>query len=213
MILQFLAISAIAFSHHAIANGNILVAKGEAILNNQTLKKSDIVKQGDIIKTGKSSLVLIKFDTGATIKVNQNSELKISIYRPKSKQTLVSLIKGSSFFKKDPKVNGKLNVKTRLATMAVRGTQFFVSYGKDLKDDVFMCVNKGSVLVSSDNKKGTIVKEGEGVNISSKRQVSRPRFLPWTKDLNWNLNPKDKNLENSASIEEKYGDPLVQDYD
>tara|TARA_Y100000296_G_C5165666_1_gene254426 strand:- start:1543 stop:2229 length:687 start_codon:yes stop_codon:yes gene_type:complete len=195
------------------ASGKVLHLKGKALINGNNLTRSSVIEQNDIISTKENSLVLLKLSSGATIKIAQNSSLKIAVYKPKSNQTLIHLLKGSSFFKKDPQVKGKLNVKTRVASMGVRGTQFFVSYGKDKKDDVFMCVNKGSVWVSSDKKKAIIVNEGEGVNINSKRKISRPKFLPWTKNLNWSLNPSAKNLENDAKIQEKYGDPLTQDYD
>jgi len=214
MFIKFLAmlISALSF-FSCYASSHALYIKGTVTINKKPLDKSKAIKAGDIISTFKDSLVLIQLDTGATIKINENSSLKISIHKPKTNTTLVQLIKGSSFFRKDPKIKGKFNVKTKVATMGVRGTQFFVAYGQELSDDVFMCVNKGSVWVSADKKKATIVKEGEGINITKESIISQPRFLPWTKDLNWSLNPKSKTLENDASIEEKYGDPLDQDYD
>jgi len=196
-----------------MANGQVLLLKGKVTLNNKPLVKSDTIHQGDRIKTSSSSLVLLKFSTGTTLKINQNSQIEISLLQISSNSTLISLIKGSTFFKKNPKVKGKLNVKTKFASMAVRGTQFFVSYGKKSIDDIFMCVNKGSVWVASGQKRRALVNQGEGVNISSNKLISKPTFLPWTKDLNWSLNPKDKTLENSAEIEEKYGNPLSQDYD
>ena len=198
---------------NTLATGKAFFIKGSSFLNGKSLSKDDVIKEGDIIKIGPKSLALIKFRTGSTLKLNENSEVRVNILKPSSNSTLLTLVRGSSFFKKNPKIKGKLNVKTKTATLGVRGTQFFVSYGKKLKDDVFMCVNKGSVFVTTDNKKGTIVNEGEGVNINSQKKISRPRFLPWTKDLNWSLNPKSKKLENDAAIEEKYGDPLLQDYD
>ncbi len=214
MFIKLLAVLIFVLSFiNCYASSHALYIKGTVTINKKTLDKSKAIKVGDTISTFKDSLVLIQLDTGATIKINENSSLKISIHKPKTNTTLVQLIKGSSFFRKDPKIKGKFNVKTKVATMGVRGTQFFVAYGQELSDEVFMCVNKGSVWVSADKKKATIVKEGEGVNITKKNVISQPRFLPWTKDLNWSLNPKSKTLENDASIEEKYGDPLDQDYD
>ena len=214
MFIKLLAVLICGLSSiSSYANSHALYIKGTVTINNKALDKNKVIKAGDIISTSKDSLALIKLDTGATIKINESSSLKISIHKPKTNTTLVQLIKGSSFFRKDPKIKGKFNVKTKVATMGVRGTQFFVAYGQKLSDDVFMCVNKGSVWVTADKKRATIVKEGEGVNITKKSVISQPRFLPWTKDLNWSLNPKSKTLENNASIEEKYGNPLDQDYD
>lgn len=93
--------------------------------------------------------------------------------------------------------------------MGVRGTEFFVSYGTS-NNDTWMCVNEGVVQVDSDKRKGVNVKAGEGVKVS--KSVSDPKFLPWTKKLNWNFNPK-KDLENKVSIEDAYKDPLNFDYD
>ncbi|MEC7276889.1 MAG: FecR family protein [Bdellovibrionota bacterium] len=194
----------------SFASGKVLFVKGNVTINKSKPKKGSTVKEGDIISTTKNGLILVKFASGSTLKVNKESEVKVQLYKPESKSTLFSLIKGSGFFRQDPKVKGKLNVKTRFGAMGVRGTQFFVSYGAQ-KKDVFMCVNKGSVWVKDKTKKVTAVNEGEGVVVG--QSTSKPQFLPWTKNLNWRLDPSEGELENSAKIEESYKNPLRQDYD
>lgn len=188
--------------------GTVLFVKGEAFINKEIAKKGSIVKDGDQLKTQSGSLLLAKFDEGSTIKMNEQSEVKVSLSQSKGKKSLFGLIRGTSFFKLDPSAKAKMGVKTKKASMAVRGTEFFVAI---MEKDDFMCVKEGRVLVQDKNKKRVTVKEGQGVSIGS--SVSKPSFLPWTANLNWKLNPKDKDLENSVRIEEQYKSPLEQDYD
>ena len=207
LFLVFLSVS-------AFAESNILFKKGEILLNGSALKDRPNIKVGDLIETKENSLILIKFETGSTLKINANSKVEVQKIEKKTKKSLISLLKGSSFFRLDPKVKGKLNIKTKNASVGVRGTEFFVSYSKN--DSVFTCVHKGSIWVSADQNKmkmkATIVKEGEGLSVSKDERVSKPRFLPWTKNLNWSLDPSDKDLENSAKIDESYLNTLEEDY-
>jgi len=204
------------FMVQLMANGQIIYLKGNATINENKAQKSATVNLGDTLRTNEQSILIVKLDTGTTLKINENSELKVTELNLKANKTLIHLIKGSSFFKKDPNQLGKLNITTNVASLGVRGTEFFVSYGLEKADHVFMCVKTGSVYVSSKSeqeKDGKIVNAGEGVQVSSLSKISDPRFLPWTKNLNWNLDPKSKSLENKVKIDESYGDPLRQDYD
>ena len=126
-----------------------------------------------------------------------------------------AITSGSSFFsilKSKVRNNKKYKyqVKTKQAAMGVRGTEFFVAYGKS--KDSWMCVNEGLVEVQShSSNKKVLVKSGEGVRIDGK--VSDPKALPWTKKLNWKMTGNASDLENKVSIEDAYSDPLDQDYD
>ncbi len=190
------------------AAGKVLFLKGEVTLNSKALKKDDTLSDGDMLKTGEKSVVLVKFDEGSTIKLNEKSEVKVNLSQTKGKKSLFSMLRGTSFFKLDPEAKAKLGVKTKRASLAVRGTEFFVAI---MDNDDFMCVRKGAVLVQDKAKKRVLVKEGQGVSIG--KAVSKPSFLPWTEGLNWKLDSKEGDLENKVNIQEQYKSPLEQDYD
>ncbi|MCP4911776.1 MAG: FecR domain-containing protein [Oligoflexia bacterium] len=193
--------------------GKVLFSKGEVFFKKSKDSKATSVKKGlsfsdkSIFKTGKGALVVLALNSGSKIKVNQNSQLIVS-------KEASGLTKGSSFFeilkskvRKNKKI--KYRVKTKHASMGVRGTQFFVSLGN--KNDSWMCVNEGLVEVKSKDNKTVLVKEGEGVKVA--QTVSDPKPLPWTKRLNWEMVGNEKEIENKVNIEDAYQDLLDQDYD
>ncbi len=198
----------------AFSQGQILKVIGSVNISGKVAKSGDYFKLSQTLTTGPKSLALVRFASGSTLKVNENSSLKLEQVLKKKKVRIFRLLKGSSFFKKDPKKEEKLQVRAKNVSMGVRGTEFFVSFGKESIDDVYMCVRSGKVIIKgAKQKKVTLVKAGEGVVVPKGLVSSKPRPLPWTKDLNWSLDPKAKELENKASIEESYQDPIERDYD
>lgn len=198
---------------HAQTIGKVLFSKGDVFFKKSKDSKAVPAKKGStfsdksIFKTGKGSLAVLSLNSGSKIKVNQNSQIIVS-------KEAAGLTKGSSFFeilkskvRKNKKI--KYRVKTKHASMGVRGTQFFVSLGN--KNDSWMCVNEGLVEVKSKDNKTVLVKEGEGVKVS--KSVSDPKPLPWTKRLNWEMEGNLKEIENKVNIEDAYQDLLDQDYD
>lgn len=168
-----------------------------------------------LIETGDNALAVISLTDGSKIKLNKNSKIIISV--AKDKPTQVGIFKGSSFFNvlKGKFISrDKFIVRTKNAALGVRGTEFFVSYGKNNAQDAWMCVNEGLVRVTSKEGKNSVnVKAGEGVQIKDKKNITVPKPLAWTSKLNWNLDVKKGELENKVNIEDAYTDLLDQDYD
>ncbi len=202
-------------SVNAFSHGEVLYVRNKVYVGKDQLKKGDAISVGMIVNTGKDSLAIIRFNNSSTIKVNENSSVTLKNYDQAKKSSRFSLSKGSGFFKMDPKAGGKLSVRAKHVAMGVRGTHFFVSFGSKKKEDVYMCVQEGKVAIKGkDQRKAILVKAGQGVVVVDGLQSSKPNFLPWTKNLNWELNPnKKKDLINNVSIEESYSDPLERDYD
>ena len=206
----------ISFLPNAVmASGKVLVKKGDVKIDNSPVTRKTIFKNGETITVGKNSLAIVRFESGNTLKINEETSLRLETDKnDKSKESVFRLLKGSSFFSKNKSNKGQMTVKARGVSMGVRGTVFFVSYGKKKPEDVYMCVNKGVVAVKSDkDSKEVLVKEGQGVVIAKGKETSNPKFLPWTKNLNWKLSPSEKDLINKADIEESYNDMLERDYD
>jgi ferric-dicitrate binding protein FerR (iron transport regulator) len=199
----------------SFAAGKVLVKKGDVKIDGQGVTPKTVFNNGQIITVGKSSLAIIRFENGNTLKINEKTSLKLeSDSNKKTSESIFVLLKGSSFFNKNKNHKGSMTVKAKGVSMGVRGTIFFVSYGVEKPEDIYMCVNKGVVAVKgSKDAKEVLVKEGQGVVIINGKETSSPKFLPWTKNLNWKLSPGEKDLINEANIEESYNDMLEKDYD
>ncbi len=169
--------------------------------------------EGDILKTGMDSLLIVQLNSKGELKLRENTVL---ILENISSNTSLLLNKGSVFSRVNKIVNGSFSVKTPSMVAGVRGTEFFVAYGRtiDTKPDVWLCVNKGAVNVAL-NKTGesVIVNEGEGINILSGNTLTKPVFYPWTKDLNWNTDPQNGSVKDTTNLDSAYEDLLNQDYE
>jgi len=98
----------------------------------------------------------------------------------------------------------------------VRGTEFFVAYGRKIEDeyDVWLCVNDGAVEVAlPEVGSSAVVEEGEGINILGGNRLTEPEFYPWTEKLNWNMEPEKGDVRDTTDLDEAYADLLDQDYD
>ncbi len=204
----------IIISHVSIASiGKLKFVKGSVLVNNKEAKTQTQINNKDTISTKKKSLTIIEFKDGSKIKLSEKSKLVISNYLADKRD--VNLKEGNGFFNIiKSKVSKKENfsVKTKTASLGVRGTTFFVSYGISLNnDDTWICVNEGQVDVTAKSTT-VLVNAGQGVQVVKGKSPSNPAPLPWTKKLNWNFNSK-KDLENKVSIEEAYSDPLDIEYD
>lgn len=195
--------------------GKIGYVRGEVTVVSQgksTVAQKDFsIKSGDTIKTSAKSIAIISMDDGVVFKMNPKSDLSI----PEKDDNSVTLNSGSVFSKvAKQKPNQQFKLRTPSAVIGVRGTEFFTSYGQteDKKSDVWMCVNEGSVEVTSvKGKEAVVVKQGEGVVIPSGKDVTPAKKYAWTKKLNWNLDPASGEVENNVQI--KYENILKEDYD
>lgn len=200
--------------------GKVIFTKGTVKINSKTIKKGHKLKANDTISTGKKSLAVIKLNDKSTIKLDKNSQIKVTSIVDKLKPTKVQLSIGSAFFNvlKKKQVDrtkpAKFQVRTKSAAMGVRGTTFFVSaQGKANNYDTWMCVKEGLVEAKRANSKNTVmVKTGEGVKLAKNEKIESPRPLPWTQGLNWEFNT-DKDIENKVDISNAYKDLLDEDYD
>lgn len=223
----WLAISVSAFGMDA----EVVFVKGRAISitgkKKMKIKKGLRIPESSIVKTAKSSLVVLKIDSSKSkqvLKVNESSVLKLTNLDPMYQKSDLSL--GSVFIQFTNKVirdqgkktkvrSPKVELVAKSVSMGVRGTQFFASFGpKGHKKDFWMCVNEGKVNVENiKSKKQVLVKEGEGIQVVDGSDFTEPKPYEWTKKLNWKMDAQEGDLENKAEIEGTYDDLLNQDYD
>ena len=219
ILISFLS-SSFSFSKEA---GEVTYVRGKVMYKSKKIKTLKVFKgmvfdERSSFTTGKGAIIILDLKDGSKIKLSSRSKIQINNLKTKNKPTTTSLVTGNAFFsilKSKITKKSKFKVRTKTAALGVRGTSFFVSYGKDeVNNDIWMCVNEGLVSVRARKVKNTtFVKAGQGVQIASHNSISEPRALAWTSRLNWNMNPLQGNIKNTVNIEDAYLDILDQDYD
>lgn len=198
-------------------SGTIVYAEGDVSLKSggdtRDAAIGDAVDAGSVIITGVKSLAVVDLSNHTTVKLKEKTSLAIDSI---GESTSVTLTAGGMFTSIAAKLTGRFSVQTRTAVCGVRGTEFFVAYGRtiDTEADVWMCVNEGVVEVAIPSTGQTVnVPKGLGVNILGAGRITAPRAYPWTRKLNWNIDPRSGTVEDHTNLEQAYADLLNQDYD
>lgn len=169
----------------------------------------------DLVITGPDGLAIVTLAGGTEIKLRGGTTVAIgSLGRGPG----VELRAGGLFARTTRAVGGgrAFEVRTPTVVAGVRGTEFFVSYGRTIEEqpDIWLCVNEGSVEVEViRTNQTTLVREGEGVNILGGTRATDPRFFQWTTELNWNFDADRGDVRDETDLDAAYDDLLDQDYD
>lgn len=177
-------------------------------------KRGALVPDGASVFTAAGATAILELPDGSRLKLRESSRIKLSLPGKGKPTTEVGLALGSVFAKVMKRLPGaEFKVRAGSAVAAVRGTEFFTAFGRTAKKgaDVWVCVGKGAVDVSASGK-ARPVKEGEGVLIPGGRDVTKPKFYQWTKDLNWNMDPEQGEVADGTKLDSAYSDLLDQDY-
>jgi hypothetical protein len=216
-VLFLLLLLLVAAVRVVAADGDVVYTQGRVLVhrNPETLP-AEIgmpVGEGDVIETGGDAMAVISLIDGAEIKLRENTTLALDNL---GGNVSVRLTSGSVFSRVNRQLVRGFSVKTETAVMGVRGTEFFVAYGRKIDSyrDVWVCVNKGSVEVSIPQTRDTlIVEQGKGINILGGTNLTSPQRYPWTRKLNWNMDPAAGAVEDRTDLGQAYGNLLDQDYD
>ena len=173
------------------------------------------VEEGDLVITGDGSTAIVSVSEGTQIKLRENSTVEVG---PENAANTVDLRRGGLFARVQgisARENG-FQVTTPTTVAGVRGTQFFIAYGRTVEErpDVWVCVNEGEVEVRL-TRTGfrTLVTEGEGINLLNGTRTRGARFFDWTEELNWNFDPDAGTVRDTTDLDGAYSDLLDQDYD
>lgn len=213
-VLPWLLIAAV---QAAAVDGDVVYTYGRVLVHrNPEVVPAEIgmsVGEGDVIETAGDAMAVISLVDGAEIKLRENTTLALDTL---GRNVSVHLTSGSVFSRVNRYALSGFSVKTETAVMGVRGTEFFVAYGRkiDRYRDVWVCVNTGSVEVAILEGRDTlIVEQGKGINILGGTNLTSPQRYPWTRKLNWNMDPGAGVVEDRTDLEQAYSDLLDQDYD
>jgi ferric-dicitrate binding protein FerR (iron transport regulator) len=170
------------------------------------------ILSGDVLRTGAGATVIVTVSGSVDIKLRENTTLDVSQIEDGIR---VNLAAGSVFSRIFGKILGRYQVETQTVLAGVRGTEFFMAYGRKVEalPDVWLCVNSGSVdLTVPGTGESTRVRGGEGVNVLGGTRLTVPRRYRWTEELNWNMNPASGPVEDETELDRAYSDLLDQDY-
>jgi mRNA-degrading endonuclease HigB of HigAB toxin-antitoxin module len=163
--------------------GDVTIQRGEAV---KPLQVKDQVKDGDVIRTGEKSCVVIQSTDGLVLRVEQKSEVAVSLFNVTAKKQ-ITLNNGKVLSSVEKLKKGyDYSVKTPTAVASVRGTEFLTEFnGKDS----IIAVAKGSVKVTKTTgpadekivdtgKTAVVVNEVQEVKI---RNMNRAEILELSK--------------------------------
>lgn len=177
----------------------------------------DPVAQGDVVITGSDGFAIIEVTGRSQVKLRADTELAISSL---AGDGVVDVRRGGVFARvaraAGNVAGSTFQVTTPTVVAGVRGTEFFIAYGRTIEDlpDVWLCVNEGTVEVSvPQNGQRQLVEQGQGINILGGTEVTDPRFFEWTTDLNWNFDPGAGEVRDETDLDAAYADLLDQDYE
>ncbi len=110
------------------------------------------IKLGQVVRTGNRSLARIIFDNGDQFMLGPGTEYTLTLPQKKSPNSIINLTRGKlrAIISKDGPRNN-MKVKTRNASMGVRGTDFFVNARGFDRSEV--SVLRGKVSLKMDQKK------------------------------------------------------------
>ena len=202
----------------AALDGELVYTEGDVSITRdfltETAEIGTPVYQGDVVRTERDSFAIISLDGGgAEIKLRENTVLEMESLSDNIK---INLRDGGAFSHIVRQLNRRYEVQTDVAVAAVRGTEFFVAYGRQIDEsrDIWLCVNTGQVEVAITTTGETvIVEEGKGINIVGGVKLTTPRPYSWTRKLNWNTNFDAGDVEDTTDLDQAYSDLLDQDYD
>ena len=170
----------------------IIFLKGKAVVSNDdgktTLKKGDIIEDGSEIITSKDSLLVLQYPSGSTLRLEEESGLKIKlpIEEEGEKLNRIRFIKGifTMEFKRSLE-NEALLVKKGSYALGVRGTRFLIAQEEE---DIYTSVEEGSVsVIQTKDSDEEVVNAGETLVFEEGKRLTRPGKFNWSQKLNWAL--------------------------
>ena len=139
--------------------GEVKIAKGDVQVKNQEglnpIEQGARLKVNDVVVTQEKSFAKILMVDDSVFTIGPNSEVKIEKFDYSDKtdrKMLISFIKGQirGLIKNKAK-EGDLNLKTNLAVMGIRGTEFLMNHQKQEKVEISeFAVTEGNVQMTDD---------------------------------------------------------------
>jgi len=171
------------------------------------------LEQGDVISTASGATAIVQLNSNTEVKMRESTDFRIEGL---GTDMVLNLERGGLFSNIIGKLEGSFSIRAGNVVSGVRGTEYFIAYGKaiDSAPDVWLCVNRGTVAVAVEGTDQTVdVHQGTGINVLAGSKITPPKAYGWTKELNWNMDPGHAPVQDSTNLNQAYSDLLNQDYD
>jgi len=193
MLCLFICIS-LAFSANAKVVAAISTMKGLVMVKPVGSRKyipaykGQMLKNGEWLKTKDGVFVAIVFLDGSNIKIQQQTEVKISSYRMTAKdlKTNLEMSKGQAWSNvADQGAGGEFTITTPTAVASVKGTEFDLEFDRDSGESI-LTVMSGEVKFA--NELGELIAGAmEAASASkdsgpSKKKISSEDLPSWQKN-------------------------------
>ena len=138
-------------------------SRGPVTLNGKkVVSKGQQLKTGDrLSSSGKGNFFVVKYDDGSRFLVKDG---ELTIDKLQGKSTEIGLLRGTFLSFVEPKSKNQLSIKTRTASLGVRGTKFWVT---ESPKETYLCVCEGEVEIANDTG-SVIVEKNEDIRVSSR---------------------------------------------
>ncbi|MDE2291224.1 MAG: FecR domain-containing protein, partial [Elusimicrobia bacterium] len=112
----------------------------------RTVKAGDALADGDTVSAGPGAAAVVTLPDGSKLKLRERTSLTLRLHPDARGLTGVFLSLGGVFASVAHGSSPHFAVVTPHAVAAVRGTEFFTSYGRGR--DLWVCVGRGTVELS-----------------------------------------------------------------
>jgi len=201
-LILFLFSATISIAEENPYSAHVFFFKGDVKLSTDggefaTVESKEVVSEGDIIKTGKRSFAVVRFPDKSTMRVDQNSEIKIENIVERVDNT--SLGSSDVFLKAGRAVIDVINkskapvfnVRTNNVSMGVRGTRLLAGIDPS-SGTTDLAVERGEVEISRVDKPEIrdAVLAGEALHVEKNKSFTQPQSYKWVKDFDFNTQVK-----------------------
>jgi hypothetical protein len=166
-------------------DGRVLFAKGDVTVQTtkggpwKVLQSNDLVRQGQLVRTGRESAVEIAFADGTSFFQRPETTLDLNVAQQKGDSHIFQrlILQTGRMLMKVRRATGKesrIEIQTPSATAVARGTDFRVAV--DAGEAMTSEVLQGTVDVEA-MKQSVVLKEGEGTLVKKGEPPLKPRKL------------------------------------
>lgn len=126
------------------------------------LRKSLPIFQNEEIRTGSDARAVLRFRDGSVLKIGADAEVLLDDYVYKGTGGVIRLVKGALRFTSGPRGRPGLSFRSPVATIGIRGTDFWVGktddgYGVLLLSGKVTVSNRGGYVVLDQPSEGTFI--------------------------------------------------------
>jgi len=191
--------------------GKVSLSKGETFAQRNgakiRLSKGSNIEKHDLLHTSEKSLLRVVFSDRTSVLIGPNSQFKIKNYSIKKRVNVFKLITGKFRAKIEQRVEEgqRVDFKTKLAGLGVRGTEFltnsYIVQGKSVTDTALLKGNLATTIKGANSfqlKAGhafntNSLKLGKGIsklspNVIQKLLASTDSLLPHMQNLDGTFN-------------------------